>query len=181
MDWDNQFSTIEFYTDVIKIEEVKDTLIEIYGEETYQAIVEEILINTSPTEIWELEHVIYSLFDWRSECVNYIPAWGGYGDFGIEIMKFGPMYWIQAAEFDPICFFKTSNDAYIVAESNYCEFIDEYKYRYKQDFLDSLDPSETNPTQEDALKFLYGDQPKEYWEDVPIWVYDLPRRTPEVK
>jgi hypothetical protein len=54
--------------------------------------------------------------------------WGtaGLGDrveFGIVVVRFGPVYWIEAGEADPIGYFETLDRARDVAEMNYEPFI----------------------------------------------------------
>lgn len=48
---------------------------------------------------------------------------GDFDDFPITVMQFGPVFWIEAQEFDDIGYFSDCETAASIAESNYEPFI----------------------------------------------------------
>jgi hypothetical protein len=68
--------------------------------------------------------IIHDLVMNESEAADAIEALGSYEDtFSIVIMKFGSVYWVQAAEFDDVGYFDTIEKAKAFAESNFEPFI----------------------------------------------------------
>ena len=77
----------------------------------------------SADDLANCDDVLADLVSNESESVNTIIGLGGYDKFEINVMKFGDVYWISAAEFDDIGYFGSEKDAEVVAESNYEPFI----------------------------------------------------------
>ena len=48
---------------------------------------------------------------------------GDYGEFPINIMHFGPLYWVSAQEFDAVKYFETAEEAISYAEWEYQSFL----------------------------------------------------------
>jgi hypothetical protein len=60
-----------------------------------------------------------------SVTVDTIEAAGGYEHyFNIEIQSFGPVYWIQASEFDDIGYFGSEKEAVEHAREEYATYIE---------------------------------------------------------
>jgi hypothetical protein len=59
----------------------------------------------------------------EAEVTKSFTGLGGYDEFGINIMKFGGVYWIEAQEFDDIGYFSSEDDASSIAEGEYEPFI----------------------------------------------------------
>ncbi|MER2266795.1 hypothetical protein [Methylobacterium oxalidis] len=63
----------------------------------------------------------------NAELAGSLAAWGDYGEFAINLMRFGNMYWIDASDFDNIGYFCTFESALEYAELNYEPFLTAYK------------------------------------------------------
>jgi len=65
------------------------------------------------------EYIIADLVSNDSEIVDTLTGYGYDGEFSIEIMKLGPVFWIRAPEFDNIGFFNSSMEAGDYASYNF--------------------------------------------------------------
>lgn len=114
------YSVSDFYSEIIKMSDVQDAIADKYGKEHCQKIVkgfsEGIYYHITPGDI---EDLIFDLIDSDYEVDDTIYGVGGYGEYPIEIRSFGPLFWVEAQEFDPIQYFKSFDDALSCAESTY--------------------------------------------------------------
>jgi hypothetical protein len=113
-----------FTADLIRFERVQEELREKLGVES-EEIIEKVLAGEQLDEfdLGACHDTLVDLVMNESEAVKSFTGLGGYGEFGINVMKFGSAYWIQAAEFDNIGYFSSEDDASSVAESEYDSFI----------------------------------------------------------
>tara|TARA_B110000285_G_C14776493_1_gene446472 strand:+ start:119 stop:436 length:318 start_codon:yes stop_codon:yes gene_type:complete len=100
--------------------EVQDAIEEKYGKGNYKKIAkefsEEKYLNISPGDI---EDLISDLIDNDYKVDDTIYGSGDFGEYSIEIQSFGPLFWVQGQEFDPIQFFKSFDEALSCAVLNY--------------------------------------------------------------
>jgi hypothetical protein len=69
-----------------------------------------------------------------SVTVDTIEAAGGYEHyFNIEIQSFGPVYWIQASEFDDIGYFGSEKEAEAFAREEYATYIETLEELQQED------------------------------------------------
>jgi hypothetical protein len=105
------------------VESVQAALHKEFGERSVGIV--NILKSGSPLPDSEL-----SAYDIISDIVsnNGTPEWsinglGNAGAFSIIVVQFGPIYWIEAGEADPLGYFETLEQARDAAEMNYEPFI----------------------------------------------------------
>ena len=110
----------DFYPELLKMNEVQDAIEEKYGKGNYKKIAkefsEEKYLNISPGDI---EDLISDLIDNDYKVDDTIYGSGDFGEYSIEIQSFGPLFWVQGQEFDPIQFFKSFDEALSCAVLNY--------------------------------------------------------------
>ena len=124
----NFYETIEiesFYQELIKDEDIQDALINELGLEISNNIIRQFNNGVTYEDIHDdFEDVIIDCVENNAIVENTLTGVGGYGEFPINILNFGPLYWVSAQEFDPIKYFKTIEDAMSCAESEYATFLD---------------------------------------------------------
>jgi hypothetical protein len=113
--------TIEsFYPKLIKLREVQKAIEEKLGEEYCKRIIKQFKAKTPYQEIeGDFENVIQDVVVNEGEVVDILTASGGNGEYPIEILNFGPLYWVHAQEYDAIKYFKSYKEAVACAESTY--------------------------------------------------------------
>ena len=117
---DNIFTIDEFYSKLIKMEEVQDAIAEEYGKENYQKIFKRFSEGVYHYAVeGDIEDLIIGLVENYYEIDETIYGIGGNGKYPIEIRSFGPLFWIEAQEFDPIKYFKSFDEALSCAESTF--------------------------------------------------------------
>jgi hypothetical protein len=67
--------------------------------------------------------IVVDLIHNHSEVEHSLTGLGSAGEFPINIMRFGTVYWIEAPEFDDIGYFDSVESARQCAEGNYEPFI----------------------------------------------------------
>ena len=67
--------------------------------------------------------VTYDFVNNNAEVKVTLTGLGSYGEFPIDILNFGHLYWVSAQEYDPIQYFKTIEDAIECAEFEYDSFL----------------------------------------------------------
>ena len=67
----------------------------------------------------DFEDIVEECIDNESIIQTTLFGNGDFGEFPINIMHFGPLYWISAQEFDAIKYFETAEDAISFAEWEY--------------------------------------------------------------
>ena len=108
----------EFYSEIIKMDEVQSVITEKYGPVRCQQIVQKFSEGIHHDNIPDdIEQIIIDLVEINYDIDETLTGIGGYGAYPIEIKSFGPVFWIDAQEFDPIGYFKSSEDAITCAES----------------------------------------------------------------
>ena len=113
-----------FYQELIKDESVQEALINELGIETSNNIIRQFNSGIPYNDIHEdFEDVIINCIEENAIVEDTLTGLGGYGEFPIEILNFGPLYWISAQDFDPIKYFKTFEDAVACAEFEYESFL----------------------------------------------------------
>lgn len=131
----NNIHPIEFfYPDLIKMQLVQEGIKDYLGEAVCTKIVMQFSENIPYAEIeGDFEDIISELVFNESEVIKSLIGDGGNGAFSIDIMGLGPLYWIDAQEFDPIQFFKTFEDAFNCAKSTYAPLIEYYEENLDND------------------------------------------------
>lgn len=87
----------------------------------------------------ELYDCLLDLLINESEDVGELYGAGPYNDvFPITIMKFGPIYWVSAPEFDDMGTFDSYDEAYASAESRYDAYIYELEDRIWEEVVTRL-------------------------------------------
>lgn len=121
------YETIEiesFYQELIKDETVQEALKNELGIKTSNNIIKQFNNGVTYNDIHEdFEDVIINCIEENAVVEDTLTGIGGYGEFPIEILNFGPLYWISAQDFDQIKYFKTFEDAYACAEFEYESFL----------------------------------------------------------
>jgi hypothetical protein len=113
-----------FYPQLIKINAVQHAIEEKLGKEICQKIIKAFNDNTPYDAIEvDFEDIIANLVDNESKVVDTLTGMGGYGEFPIDILNYGPLYWIQAQEFDTIKYFSSYEDALSCAEDEYESYL----------------------------------------------------------
>jgi hypothetical protein len=87
----------------------------------------------------ELENLVKN----DSVTVDTIEAAGGYEHyFNIEIQSFGPVYWIQASEFDDIGYFGSEKEAVEHAREEYGTYIETLEELQSETYEDEEEEEE---------------------------------------
>lgn len=114
----------EFYSELIKVDSVKDALEAEFGIVGYQNIVEHVMNNGKIFEIeYNFEDIIQNMVIENFVNVKTFAGNGSNGSFPITIKKFGPLYWVDAQEFDNIKYFKSYEEASDCALTEYASFL----------------------------------------------------------
>lgn len=114
----------EFYPELILDEKVQKELINVLGRKKASLVIKQFAENISWKDIdVDFEDIVADVIDNESEEVNVLIGNGCYGEFPIHIMKFGPLFWVNAQEFDPIGYFKEKESAESCAEFEYQSFL----------------------------------------------------------
>lgn len=79
------------------------------------------------------EDTIADLIMNEAKVVHSISARGSYDDFDINVLRFGPVFSIQAIEFDEIGYFGSKKSAISFAESEYESFISAFEEFEEED------------------------------------------------
>lgn len=130
--WGNQ-SLDYFYEELAKDPRIRLALEKEFGEKAPVILAK--LTNEEELEGDELGALdtITDLVLSEGEAQETIGCWGGEGEFPLNIIRFGPVFWIQAPEFDDIGFFDSLKEAIEVAESEFADFIAEYLEHEEED------------------------------------------------
>jgi hypothetical protein len=114
-----------FFPVLAALDSVKERLRAEFRGRT-QAVLAKLKVELPLTEDEQSAHdIITDLVDNESVAKKTIWGLGNGGEFPINIMKFGNVYWIDATEFDPIGYFATLKAARHYAEFNYEPYITE--------------------------------------------------------
>ena len=71
----------------------------------------------------DFEDIIEECVENESNIHSTLIGIGDYGEFPINIMHFGPLYWVSAQEFDAVKYFETAEEAISYAEWEYQSFL----------------------------------------------------------
>jgi hypothetical protein len=71
----------------------------------------------------DFEDIIEECVDNESIIHSTLIGIGDNGEFPINIMHFGPLYWVSAQEFDAVKYFETAEEAISYAEWEYQSFL----------------------------------------------------------
>jgi hypothetical protein len=121
------YSTIEidsYFSELVKYDIVQKELVDAFGEEDAQGIIQKMTIGVSGLDIqMDFEDVIIDCVENNSIIYKTLTGNGDFGEFPIHILQFGPLFWVSAQEFDSIKYFKSANDAIACAEFEYESFL----------------------------------------------------------
>lgn len=109
-----------FYNKLFKINSVQNLIKESLGEEYLNKIIQP---NSEDLITDELINLLEDFIENESSIIQELPATGDYGEFSINILNFGPVYWINSMDFDSIKYFKSKKDAINCAEIVFLEFL----------------------------------------------------------
>ena len=100
--------------------EIKNQL----GEDIGNKVLKQFKNGISDYDINEdFEDIILDFVNNNAEVKVTLTGLGSYGEFPIDILNFGHLYWVSAQEYDPIQYFKTIEDAIECAEFEYDSFL----------------------------------------------------------
>lgn len=120
----NNVSIDIFLKDLIQMESVQDILKTEFGTEEAEIILMNFKKGISNIEIEDkLVNMLSDFVKNNAVEVDTLIGMGGYGEFPISIMNFGPLYWVDAQEFDSIEYFSSKEDAISCAEFEYAEYL----------------------------------------------------------
>jgi len=113
-----------FYKDLVQLESVQIELISKLGTEDAESVIMKFNNGIPYAEIeGNYEDIIIDFVNNNSVEVKCLTGKGAYDEFSISILNFGPLFWIQALEFDSIQFFSAKVDAILCAKIEYAEFL----------------------------------------------------------
>ncbi len=114
-----------FYSELIEMESVQQQLEEFLDKEIYDRILKQFDEGIAYNKIeGDFEDIINEYVVENAEVINDLTGVAWDGEFSINIMNFGPLYWVEAPEFDLIGYFKSEEDALAYAEVEYSGFLD---------------------------------------------------------
>lgn len=109
-----------FYPELIEMEEVQDAIEAQLGEEVCKRIVKHFKEKTPYLQIeGDFEDIIQEVVENEATVYEELTGVSEDGEYPIDILNFGPLYWVHAQEFDPITYFKSFEDAEECARSKY--------------------------------------------------------------
>ena len=113
-----------FYQELVKDKSVQEELLNELGSEIANKIIKLFNEGMSHEDIDEdFEDLIINHVENNADTEDTLIGLGSHGEFPIDIMNYGPIYWVSAQEFDPIKYFKTFDDAKSCAEFEYETFL----------------------------------------------------------
>jgi hypothetical protein len=121
------YSTIEidsFFSELVQYDIIEKELVNAFGDEVTQGIIQKMTIGVSGLDIQvDFEDVIIDCVENHSTIITTLNGFGDYGEFPIRILQFGPLFWVEAQEFDSIKYFNSAEDAIACAEIEYDSFL----------------------------------------------------------
>jgi len=123
-------------------------------EEDFPETAEQLLELMSRGETLEdieedADDILFDLIQNEGDCVEAIDCWGAGDEFQVNICAFGPVFWIQAPEFDDIGFFASQAEAVAVAEVEYDTFIAEYNEHMEEEEEEVEEDDENDEDEDD--------------------------------
>ncbi len=113
-----------FYKDLVQLESVQVELKSKLGTKDAEGMITKFNNGIPYAEIeGNYEDIIIDFVNNNSEEVECLTGKGDYDEFPISILNFGPLFWVEAQEFDSIQFFSTKEDAILCAELEYAQFL----------------------------------------------------------
>jgi hypothetical protein len=113
-----------FLNKLIPLDEITLAIEEILGNSETTNVVKRAVENKLSTDdVEETKSIIEEYIYDNAITVASIEAYGGYGPFTISIQNFGPLFWVEAPEFDRIKYFATLDDAFSCADEEYQSFL----------------------------------------------------------
>ena len=117
-----------FYEELMKVESVKEELRNELGKDNANKIIQQFKDGIPYNHIkGDFEEVISDFVENNGDIQTTLTGVGSYGEFPIHILNFGPLYWVDAQEFDSIVYFKSVDDAISCAEWEYEAFINDHR------------------------------------------------------
>ena len=113
---------VYFFPSLVKEERVIVALREQLGT-AYEQALKELLAGHYDGAGGDAHDIILDLVLNDSEELESLEGLGYAGAFPIEILRFGPLFWIRAPEFGHTGYFETQEDAVSYAEANWEPFI----------------------------------------------------------
>ncbi len=120
----NTYDIEHFYSELIKMEEIQTELKDKFGLLEAEKIINQFQNGIHSEEIkGNFEDIIINLIEGDDFEIERLYGWGPGGHFPIALFNFGPLYWVEAQEFDPVKFFETEEAAMAYAVSEYESFL----------------------------------------------------------
>jgi len=112
-----------FYAELIQIQSIKDEIINELGEKEGLRIINQFINRASYLDIkGDFEDIMIEFINNNADILESLTGIGSYGEFSIDLKNFGPLFWVEAQEFDPIKYFRSRQDALDCANSEYNSF-----------------------------------------------------------
>jgi hypothetical protein len=116
------------------MKDIQDLLKTELGSKVAERIISEILKGVPHDQVeGDFQDMVIDHIDNNGNEEEVLYGLGSCGRFPISIMSCGPMYWVEAQEFDPIKYFKSKEEAISYAESEYAPFIEAMEDDYSSD------------------------------------------------
>ncbi|MCS5488909.1 hypothetical protein [Algoriphagus limi] len=114
-----------FFSDLIKDLAIQNELKAGLGDQIGNSIINQ-LLEGIPFEGIEGNwyDLISDFIHNEAKEVETILGEGSYGEFPISVLNYGPVFWIEAQEFDSIGYFRSKDDAVSCAEWEYMEYLE---------------------------------------------------------
>ncbi len=136
----------DFMAELVCDPAIKEEITSKLGSEKAILVFEQFGLGTLRTEIQdEVYDIVSDYIDNNAEVSEELTGYSSDDCFPICVRSFGPIHWVEAQEFDPIKYFKSSSEALIWAESEYSDFLnaeDEDENFEDEDEEDKLEDEE---------------------------------------
>lgn len=113
----------KFYAALSQYDKVKAAVREQFGSESEAVLDSMRNENISSEQADALHDLLADMLNEQGEAVRSFVGRGDFDEFSIDVMQFGPLFWIIADEFDDIGYFDDLVKASDEAKSNYEPFI----------------------------------------------------------
>jgi hypothetical protein len=109
-----------FYCELVRMDSIQKELKSFLGDSESVRIINDFMMGIPYDQIeGNYEDIIGDYIENNAVEIETLYGMGSYGEFPISILNYGPLFWVQAQEFDSIKFFKSKEDAVSCAEWEY--------------------------------------------------------------
>ncbi len=118
------FPLEDFMAELIYHPAIREEITSKLGSEKAMLVFEQFGHGTLSSEIQDdVYNLVSDYIDNNAKVSEELTGYSSDDCFPICIRSFGPIHWVEAQEFDPIKYFKSSNEALNWAELEYSEFL----------------------------------------------------------